>query len=90
MLKNAAARGMMILHLWHVNTSILCWGVVEALDVDLDNMHTVLDACQELKVGLFPKFMYITVMQKIDTIRMLFEMIRCCVQFWTSSLECVI
>lgn len=49
MLKNAAARGM-ILHLWHVNTSILCWGLVEALDVDLDNMHTVLDACQELKI----------------------------------------
>lgn len=80
MLKNAAARGM-ILHLWHVNTSILCWGLVEALDVDLDNMHTVLDACQELKVGLFPKFKYLTVMQKIDTISMLFEMIRCCIQF---------
>lgn len=49
MLKNAAASGM-ILHLWHVNTSILCWGLVEALNVDLDNMHTVLDACQELKI----------------------------------------
>ncbi|XP_059312955.1 uncharacterized protein LOC132064095 isoform X1 [Lycium ferocissimum] len=49
MLKNAAASGM-ILHLWHVNTSILCWGLVQALNVDLDNMHKVLDACQELKI----------------------------------------
>ncbi|KAK4379437.1 hypothetical protein RND71_001299 [Anisodus tanguticus] len=49
MLKNSAASGM-ILHLWHVNTSILCWGLVEALNVDLDNTHKVLDACQELKI----------------------------------------
>ncbi|CAN4125895.1 unnamed protein product [Withania somnifera] len=49
MLKNAAASGM-ILHLWRVNTRILCWGFVEALNIDLDNMHKVLDACQELKI----------------------------------------
>ncbi|KAK4372034.1 hypothetical protein RND71_007418 [Anisodus tanguticus] len=49
MLKNAAASGM-ILHLWHVNTSILCWGLVEALSVDMDNTHKVLKACQELKI----------------------------------------
>ncbi|CAN4111809.1 unnamed protein product [Withania somnifera] len=49
MLKNPAASGM-VLHLWRVNTSILCWGLVEALGVDLGNMHKVVDAFQGLKI----------------------------------------
>ncbi|OIT36093.1 PREDICTED: CCR4-NOT transcription complex subunit 1 [Nicotiana attenuata] len=49
MLKNTGANGM-ILHLWHVNPSILLRGLVDTLNVDLENTYKVLDTCQEQKI----------------------------------------
>ena len=49
-LKNSAGNSM-LLHLWHINPSMLLRGFADALNADQENVNRVLDACLELKVG---------------------------------------
>ncbi|KAL3537028.1 hypothetical protein ACH5RR_000394 [Cinchona calisaya] len=48
-LKNPMGNGM-LLHLWHVNPSMLLWGFTDALNAEQENVTKVLDACLELKI----------------------------------------
>ncbi|KAL4562855.1 hypothetical protein LXL04_026886 [Taraxacum kok-saghyz] len=42
--------GGILLHIWHVNPSFLLRALSDALTLDQDNIHRVLDLCQELKI----------------------------------------
>ncbi|KAI3711268.1 hypothetical protein L2E82_41237 [Cichorium intybus] len=42
--------GGILLHLWHVNPTYLLRALSDALNIDQDNIHRVLDLCQELKI----------------------------------------
>ncbi|XP_027108902.2 uncharacterized protein [Coffea arabica] len=48
-LKNSAGNSM-LLHLWHINPSMLLRGFADALNADQENVNRVLDACLELKI----------------------------------------
>ncbi|XP_048431931.1 CCR4-NOT transcription complex subunit 1 isoform X3 [Pyrus x bretschneideri] len=49
MVKNATSSGI-INHLWHINTSLVLRGLVDAHNCDPDNIARILDICQELKI----------------------------------------
>ncbi|KAM1140419.1 hypothetical protein ACFX19_041194 [Malus domestica] len=49
MVKNAMGIGM-INHLWHINTSLVLRGFVDAHNCDPDSIARILDICQELKI----------------------------------------
>lgn len=48
-LKGASANNV-IYNLWHNNPDILLRGLIDAVNLDPDNISRILDACQELKV----------------------------------------
>lgn len=48
-LKNASGNSL-IFTLWHVNPNMLLRGLIDAVNLDPDNVSRILDACQELKV----------------------------------------
>ncbi|KAH9627459.1 hypothetical protein KSS87_006150 [Heliosperma pusillum] len=46
---NASRKGF-ILHLWHINHSLVLRGFVDTLTKDSDSVHRILDICQEIKI----------------------------------------
>ncbi|KAL9175940.1 hypothetical protein ABFS82_02G145600 [Erythranthe guttata] len=48
-LKKASGNSL-IFSLWHVNPSMLLRGLVDAMNLDPDNIARILEACQELKI----------------------------------------
>ncbi|CAI9292306.1 unnamed protein product [Lactuca saligna] len=42
--------GGILLHLWHVNRPFFLRALSDALNMDQDNIHRVLDLCQEIKI----------------------------------------
>ncbi|XP_071726639.1 uncharacterized protein [Rutidosis leptorrhynchoides] len=48
-LKDASLGGI-LLHLWHVNPSLFLRIINDALNMDAENINSVLDICQELKI----------------------------------------
>ncbi|KAL8500295.1 hypothetical protein ACS0TY_020046 [Phlomoides rotata] len=48
-LKNASGNSL-IFTLWRVNPNMLLRGLIDAINLDPDNMSRILDACQELKI----------------------------------------
>lgn len=55
--KNATGNAL-ILRIWHVNPTVLLWGFAELLNADPESVAKVLDACQELKVGVHIEFIF--------------------------------
>lgn len=49
-LLNSSTGASVILHLWHVNPSLLLRGFIDAFSMDSSNMIKVLELCHELKV----------------------------------------
>ncbi|KAL3649432.1 hypothetical protein CASFOL_005835 [Castilleja foliolosa] len=48
-LRKSSGKGL-IHHLWHINSSMLLQGIVDAMSLDPENLYRILDACQELKI----------------------------------------